>query len=55
VIRQILTDGGGPLQVEFDAVNRGGQAIRVQIETIALTDGTGQVNGAVLVMEDNAG
>jgi two-component system, chemotaxis family, CheB/CheR fusion protein len=54
VIRQVLTEGG-PIQVELDAVNRRRQAVRVQIETIRLTDSTGEVSGAVLVMEDKAG
>ena len=53
-IRQILTDGSGPLDVELDAVNRRGRAIRVRIETIGLTDNAGQVTGVVLVMEDKA-
>jgi two-component system, chemotaxis family, CheB/CheR fusion protein len=54
VIRQILADGGGPLEVELDAVNRRGRAIRVRIEAIGLTDSAGGISGAVLVMEDDA-
>jgi two-component system, chemotaxis family, CheB/CheR fusion protein len=53
VIRRILTDGGGPLDVELAALNRRGNAIRVRIETMGPTDSTGQVIGAVLLMEDN--
>jgi len=52
LLRQVLADGGGPVDVELDAVNRRGRAVRVRIELIGLTDGAGRKAGAILVMED---
>ena len=52
LIRQALSDGGEPVDIELDAVNRRGRAIRVRIECSALTGSNGTISGAVLVMED---
>jgi two-component system CheB/CheR fusion protein len=52
LIRQMLTDGRGPVDVVLEAVNRRGRSIRVRLECSPLAGPNGDISGAVLIMED---
>jgi two-component system CheB/CheR fusion protein len=55
VIRQTLTAGTRPEEIELPAVNRRGRAITVRVTCRALDLGGAEPSGAILLMEDAGG
>jgi two-component system, chemotaxis family, CheB/CheR fusion protein len=53
VVRQALTDASFTTEVKIDAVNRRGRDVHVRIVCSSLRSGTGEPNGAILVMEQH--
>jgi two-component system CheB/CheR fusion protein len=55
VIRALLGEGTEPVEIILPAINRRGRSINVRVVGSRLTNGNGEVTGAVLVMEDEPG